>query len=241
MSEKPFIGKVALVTGAAGAIGGATCAYLASQGARVVGVDNREGWVSTDKDVEAICTDLSIPQNIYKLLGAIADNEGRLDMVVHAAGLSIPAGWEDIRGDYITRQYWTNVASSVFITNISASLMAKSGGGHILLFGSGVEDSCSETHSIYAATKAAVRVFGETIAKELEQKAVYVNVIWPSAKSHMNPNSSGNPVNIARFIAALFVTNNWGKTFSVINDTVGLVSKKEIVPIYFYASIPKVK
>jgi len=229
--SNPFENKVALVTGAAGAIGGSITKLLAELGARVVAVDIKEDWVSEHDNVTAIRANLEEPQEMYSLIGAVMDQEKRLDMVAHCVGLSLRDEWEDIRGDRVRQQIWVNQMSAVFITNISASFMKDEGGGHILLFGSGAEQQCTAGHSVYAMCKAGVRAYGETIAKELKDHGIYVNVIWPSAMSEMNPTSPCSPDDVAKFVGGLFMTKKYGHVFSVAGDKIMRVNQRELAPL----------
>lgn len=74
--------RTAIVTGAGSGIGAATAALLAERGLRVIGVDLRGA------DIEA---DLSTPEGRQKAAtDAIAAADGRIDVVVAAAGISAP-------------------------------------------------------------------------------------------------------------------------------------------------------
>jgi len=229
--ENPFEGKVALVTGAAGAIGNALSVYLAELGARVIAADVKDGWAPIHPMIQGVCCDLEEPQNMYKLVGAVVDQEGRLDFAAHCIGLSVEGGWEDMSGHTIRRQLWVNSMSAVFFTNLSAGFMKKTKGGHILLFGSGAEQQCSAGHAVYAMCKAGVRAYGEAIAKELKSLQIYVNVIWPSAQSDMNPKSPHSAVDVAKFACGLFMTKKYGMVFSVAGDKIHRVMPRELSSI----------
>jgi NAD(P)-dependent dehydrogenase (short-subunit alcohol dehydrogenase family) len=218
-SKTPFKGKVALVTGAAGAIGGATALFLANLGAKVIAVDINEFEIPHDK-VTCVEADLSSIPHIYRLFTAIRDQERRLDFLANCIGLSIPETYDEVNGPTITRQFWANTGSAMYIANFAASQMLKNDGGHIVLFGSGVEDEPTIGNGVYAACKAGVRAYGLTMSRELSHDKVFVNIIWPSAESAMNPNSENSPEDIAMFIGALFTTNKWGHVFSVAGNVV---------------------
>jgi NAD(P)-dependent dehydrogenase (short-subunit alcohol dehydrogenase family) len=224
----PFEGKVALVTGAAGAIGQATSVLLAELGAKVIGVDRTDDWFIDHPFVTPIQADLEEPAEIYKLMDAVTTQEGRIDFLVHCMGLSITERWDEIRGDHIRKQLWVNTMSAIHITTQAANLM-EGMSGHIVLFGSGAEQQCSVGHSVYAACKAGVRAFAEAIAPELKSINICVNVIWPSARSEMNPSSIYEPEDVAKFICGLFMTQKYGYVFSVAGDTIMKVEPREMV------------
>ena len=73
-----LVDKVVIVTGAASGIGKATAARLGAEGASVIGID-----VADDPSVDVTDEDA-----VAAVVDAAADEFGRLDGVVHAAGMA---------------------------------------------------------------------------------------------------------------------------------------------------------
>ena len=89
---RSIAGRVALVTGAASGIGRATAALFAAEGARVAGVD-RPGWVDggAPADFVAVEADLATDDGPSSCVSLVRDALGPIDVVVNAAGVSLPA------------------------------------------------------------------------------------------------------------------------------------------------------
>ena len=70
-----------------------------------------------------------------------------------------------------------NVRALVFATKKAAELMPS--GGAVVLVGSIAGDIGTRGYGVYGATKAAVRAFARTWAKELAPRGIRVNVVSP--------------------------------------------------------------
>src|SRR5512138_2320957 len=81
-------GKTAVVTGASRGIGAAIAAGLQASGAKVFGL-SRSG--TAPANVTAITCDLADDAAIQSVFDRLTKNEGRLDVLVNAAGISLPA------------------------------------------------------------------------------------------------------------------------------------------------------
>jgi NAD(P)-dependent dehydrogenase (short-subunit alcohol dehydrogenase family) len=85
MPYKGLTDKVAIVTGAAGGIGGATVARLVAEGCRVVAVDAKLGdW---DDAVLGVTTDVSTEEGCESYVRAAVERFGRVDLFVNNAGI----------------------------------------------------------------------------------------------------------------------------------------------------------
>ena len=178
-------GKRILLTGGTTGIGRATLARLAAADARIVTCGRHQdalddALAQAGGDVAGIATDVATTDGIDALFAAVDDTLGGIDMLVACAAL----GAEPI--DAMDDPDWRYVVD----TNLSAYLacakhamvrMEASGGGHLLFVGSISTEIKAVGESVYAATKAGVQAFAETLRKEVAERNIKVSVIQPGS------------------------------------------------------------
>jgi NAD(P)-dependent dehydrogenase (short-subunit alcohol dehydrogenase family) len=181
-------GKVAIVTGAAKGIGGATAKRMAEQGARVAltDVDDRSGeeltraLAKTGEDVGYWHLDVTRGEAVAAAFADIHARFGRLDVLVNNAGI---AG--DSKPTHeLTEQEWekvqaVNVKGVFLCTKAAIPLMRRNGGGSIVNVSSiygiiGAPDLPS-----YHASKGAVRLMAKTDALLYAADGIRVNSVHP--------------------------------------------------------------
>ena len=84
-----FDGKVAIVTGAGGGIGGAIAKALAEAGAAVAMVDRATHALRDDDRHLAIACDIADPGAVDRAVAATLDRFGQFDILVNVAGIMI--------------------------------------------------------------------------------------------------------------------------------------------------------
>ena len=189
MMDLGLQGTVALVTGARGNIGVATCQALAAEGVTViasdVGVD--EGAASTD-GYEWLSLDVTDEANWNRVVAAIESKHGRLDILVNNAGVAPTDRIDAMPVEHFRRGFDINVTGVFLGTKACAPLMAKSGanreGGSALInLASGAADGPAAFSACYCATKAAVRMFTRATAVEFSALGypIRVNSVHPGA------------------------------------------------------------
>jgi NAD(P)-dependent dehydrogenase (short-subunit alcohol dehydrogenase family) len=188
---KPLVGKVALVTGAAGGIGAACALRLLQDGACVM---------LTDRDAEALeqarlslaqrygedltraaVCDVTSEPDVQAAFDACAREFGGLDILVANAGLASSASIEDTTVALWRRNHDV-LAEGYFLTARSAfTLMKQQRGGSIVFIGSKNALVASPNASAYASAKAAAVHFARCLALEGAEHGIRVNVVNPDA------------------------------------------------------------
>jgi acetoacetyl-CoA reductase/3-oxoacyl-[acyl-carrier protein] reductase len=170
-------GRVAVVTGGAGAIGGAICARLAESGAAVWCFD-RPGH-EAPAPVRSLGVDLTNPSGIAEAIAAVDAAAGRLDIVVHAAGITRDARlWKTTAEDW-NDVFATNLTSAFHLLHASVPVMRRTGPGAIVLISSINGERGKVGQSAYAASKAGLNTLARTAARELGAFGIRVNAIAP--------------------------------------------------------------
>lgn len=182
-------GKVALVTGGSGGIGGAVVLALARAGAAVVINYHRQKEAAADilRELElqggrgmlyqADVTQLSACEEMIK---AALDHFGRIDILINNAGirrdnllaLMKPEDWEAVTDTNLKGVF--NCCKAV----LRPFLKQKSGGKIINISSvAGITGNSGQTN--YAAAKAGVIAFTKSLAKEMGKRGITVNAVAP--------------------------------------------------------------
>jgi NAD(P)-dependent dehydrogenase (short-subunit alcohol dehydrogenase family) len=171
-------GKVCVITGAAGGIGGVTAALFMEEGATVVGVDavaGSAGQLSLQVDV----TDERLVRGMYE---QVAEKYGRIDVLFNNAGISPPddASILDTELDAWQRVQDVNVKSVFLCCKYGLPHLIAAGGGSVINTASFVAVMGSATSQIsYTASKGAVLSLSRELGVEFARQGVRVNALCP--------------------------------------------------------------
>jgi NAD(P)-dependent dehydrogenase (short-subunit alcohol dehydrogenase family) len=175
-------GKIALITGGSTGIGLATAKLFQHEGAQVILTGrNAEGLAAAQKELGkgavVIASDTSKLKDIASLIETIRQKFGRIDILFANAGIARFQPFGEITESFYDEHFNINV-KGLFFTLQSALPLIPSGGS-VLLTASVVSKKGFPASSVYAATKAAVRSFGRTLANELAPRGIRVNTLSP--------------------------------------------------------------
>jgi acetoacetyl-CoA reductase/3-oxoacyl-[acyl-carrier protein] reductase len=170
-------GKVALVTGSGGGIGGAAAGMLVASGATVYGAD-LPGRPAPE-GARFVACDVRSRDAVAELVAGVARSAGRLDALVHAAGIArdgvlwkmSDADWADVLRVNLDAAFW--------LLRACAPLMRAGGGGRVVLVTSINGERGKFGQANYAAAKAGLIGLGRTAARELGRFGVRVNLVAP--------------------------------------------------------------
>jgi 3-oxoacyl-[acyl-carrier protein] reductase len=195
MSRK-LEGKVALVTGGSRGIGAAIAKRLAADGASVAITYAKEAGAAT-------AVTKAIEQNGGKALAIQADSAnadavkaavqktvatlGSIDVLVNNAGTAIPKLFAETSLEDIDRMMNINVRGMLVATQ--AALKDMKNGGRIINIGSCVgERNMTPGLTAYAATKGAVKMFTQSLSREVGSRSITVNNVQPGPiNTDLNP------------------------------------------------------
>lgn len=181
-------GRVALVTGAQRGIGLACAQAFVGAGARVACVDLPGGELASAVEplgaaASAHATDLAEVEKAGSLVADVVRHHGRLDILVNAAGVLVPAPFLEMTPDQWDRTLAVNTRAAVFTAQACAQhFVSNSVAGRIVLFASIVGRSVVRlNNTAYSASKAAIIQAARCMALELAPHSITVNTISPGS------------------------------------------------------------
>jgi 3-oxoacyl-[acyl-carrier protein] reductase len=196
MMPKNLEGKIALVTGGSRGIGAAIARRLATDGAKVAltytkGADAATSVVKTIErtggQAIAIEADATDADAVKAAIESAVATFGGLDILVNNAGTAIPKKFEEATPEELDRVIDINVRGTLIATQ--AALKHMNNGGRIIMIGSCVgERMMTPGLAPYAATKGAVKMFAQGLAREVGDRSITVNNIQPGPiDTELNP------------------------------------------------------
>lgn len=191
-------GKTAVITGAAGGIGGAAVRRFADEGARVLAVDLTDAPVAGA--AASLAADVTDPAAVASVIAEAESRFGRLDVLFNVAGIS-GRRFGDGPVDLCTEDGWDRVLNanlrSVFLCcKHAVPAMRRAGGGSIINVGSVlgmVGHRSFDTHA-YAASKGAVIALSRSMAVRYGPERIRVNVLCPGLiRTPMSARAQSDP------------------------------------------------
>jgi NAD(P)-dependent dehydrogenase (short-subunit alcohol dehydrogenase family) len=163
---------VAVVTGAAGQIGARLVARLGEAGYAVVGLD-----VSPGEGI--LACDITDPEAVRSTVAAVLDQHGRIDVLVHNAGISAIGRFEDHGVETHERVMAVNHLGPVALTQAALPAL-RAARGRVVLIGSVAGFAPVLGRPAYVAAKHAVTGLFEALRPELARDGVGVTIAHPT-------------------------------------------------------------
>src|SRR6058998_1201896 len=188
--------KVALITGGSRGIGAAIAKRLAADGASVAITYAKEASAASAvvKAIElsggkavAIQADAADVEAVEAAVEKTMATFGRLDVLVNNAGTAIPKTFEETTLEELDRLIDVNVRGTFVATQ--AALKHMKDGGRIIMIGSSVGERVVVPGLVpYSATKGAVKMFSQALAREIGSRGITVNNVQPGPiDTELNP------------------------------------------------------
>jgi short-subunit dehydrogenase len=187
---KRYDGAVAVVTGASSGIGRRMALDLAGRGATVVGLARRrELLADLERELQRTSPksrtqpcDVSQTDTFTAALADVEREHGRIDVLINNAGIEQPTPVEVTDGQLDTYRHLFDINFFGMVAGTLAAMpgMLKRRSGIIVNVSSDTARAPEPRESAYAATKAAVAAFSESVAHEVADRGVHVHVLYPA-------------------------------------------------------------
>jgi NAD(P)-dependent dehydrogenase (short-subunit alcohol dehydrogenase family) len=225
-------GKVAVVTGAASGIGRATANLLSERGVKVIGLDLRQtsldAALSVNETAVGYACDVSDSAAVREIFNKIAKTEGRIDILVNAAGINAPTAeanqkmvkanvdaldamrngrlptfdfLDDTSDEDFRRVMEVNLFSQFYCIRSAVPLMRQAGGGSIVNISSVAALMGVAMPLYYPASKAGILGLTRAAAAELAPYNIRVNAVAPGSVD--TPLMHEQPPEVVQFLVGM--------------------------------------
>lgn len=186
-AKMDFSGRVALVTGGASGIGFAVATQLAELGAKIAIADvNIDGArAAADKlsnaAILAVQVDVQEPAEVVTMVDTVVDHFGKLDILVHSAGVGIEKSFLETTPEEWRRLIDIDLSGTFYCAQAAARKMVENQYGRIVLLSSTAGLRGGTGRTAYGAAKGGVIALTKVMAVELAQHGITANALAPGA------------------------------------------------------------
>lgn len=178
---KKLAGKVVLITGGTSGMGAATAKLFESEGATVIVTGGSAGGVDAARlampGIEVIQSNAGDTSAAAVLIQHVKEKHGHIDVFFLNAGIARLIALEQMEEAQFDEIFNVNMRGPYFLLKHAAPVL--SDGGSVILTSSTAAVLGMSGASAYAASKAALRSLGISLAVELAPRRIRVNTITP--------------------------------------------------------------
>jgi short-subunit dehydrogenase len=171
-------GRTVLVTGASRGIGRATAVALAGAGARIKATGRDEaalGALAEETGADYLAADLADGPAVDR----VARWAGEVDVLVNNAGFGWVGPFQGMTAEAIHELVQVNLVAPLQLTNLLLPGMLRRGAGQVVNVASIAGHVGVRHEAVYAATKAALIAFTESLRYEVAGSGVGVTLVSP--------------------------------------------------------------
>ncbi|NCD69117.1 SDR family oxidoreductase [Mucilaginibacter agri] len=181
MSEK-LANKVAVITGGTSGIGLSIAKRFVQEGAMVVITGRKQSKINRSLSeigggAVGMAGDVSNLADLDRIYGIINEQFGKIDVLIANAGVYLLAPVDVFSEQQFEKLTDINFKGTFFTVQKALPLLKE--GSSVILISSTVSQKGAPNHSVYAATKAAVRSLARSFSAELVERKIRVNVLSP--------------------------------------------------------------
>jgi NAD(P)-dependent dehydrogenase (short-subunit alcohol dehydrogenase family) len=210
-------GEVVVITGGAHGIGAALAAAVVGCGGTAVVFDQVAG---ADSGVDYVEVDVADRAAVLQAVDGVLERHGRIDGLVAGAAVQPRAAVVDTAPEEWARTLQVNLDGVVWVCQAVVPHMVSQRSGSVVVFTSGIAATGYPGAAAYASSKAALGAFARSLAAEVAEQRVRVNVVAPGV------------IDTEQFRSA-----NIGADLEHWRDTTGIGDPEDVVgPLLFLLS-----
>ena len=168
--------KVILITGASSGVGQSTARLLSQKGYKIFGTSRNPASAEAIRDVEMVPLDVRSDDSVAACIKAVADEAGRIDVLVNNAAYELAGAIEEISIDEAKAQFETNFFGVVRMVQATLPSMRQHKQGQIINVGSLSGVSSIPFLGIYSASKFALEGYTQALRLEVHPFNIHVSL-----------------------------------------------------------------
>lgn len=172
-------GEVLVVTGGASGIGAAAARAYADAGGTPVVLDVAPSTELADAGIEQHEVDVADRDTVFAAFAAIVERHGRVDGLIAGAAVQPRTPVAEMDPDEWRHTLAVNLDGVVWAVQAALPHLRAQRSGSIVVFASGLAHMGRAEASAYAASKGALIAFARSLAGEVIEDGVRVNVLYP--------------------------------------------------------------
>ena len=175
--------RIAIVTGASSGIGQATALRLARDGATVVAIarraDRLESLRESQPGIEPATCDVTDHAALATVVEATIASHGRIDVLVNNAGFSFYERLTETSFEHWQATFAVNIEAMFVLAKLVVPHMIPRSYGRIVNVSSTQAIAAEGIVGAYAASKGAINAWSRSLAVDLAEYGILVNVVAP--------------------------------------------------------------